>query len=499
MLSKVKVAVKDSFIYSLGNVTTKLIGLVLLPIYTKELTVEQYGILGTLEITLQVLVAFFSFALYQAFNRWYWDKEYRDKQQSLFFTTLMFVIGSALFMWVLISLVAEPFSVFLLGSSNYSYLLMLMVGSSALQIIARMNLTLMRLQRKAALFSLSNVVKLAVTLVLTVYFVVYLQRGVEGIFEAQIIGFIVFFLFISRYIWKNLVFRFQLHILQEMLNFSYPLMISSIGGILFAVADKYAVRFIGGLNDIGIYSLGFKIANVLNVLVINSVLPALLPLKLRMMDQPGNKRFYSKMLTYSTFGFVFFLMALIFFGKELVVLLAQNPDYWSAYQIIPVLCFAQLFEMLRRTANFGLIIEKKTKIVSKIMLSVAAINVALNVLFIYLFDIMGAAIATLFSQALFFWVIYWKAQQHYYIPYELKKVFTLVGLVVVLSIGAYLTNSIALLPRIIIKLMMMLSLPVILYFFNFYETVELERLRGAWNKWKNPRDWRDNLRQFKDE
>ena len=482
MLSKVKMAVKDSFIYSLGNISTKLIGLVLLPIYTTELTVAEYGMLGTLEITLQVLVVFFGFAIFQAFSRWYWDKDYRDKQKSLFFTSMVFVLASSLLMIGLFSIIARPFSAMLLGETQHAYLLILMVGDAALQVFTKMPRSLMKLQRRPLLFSILNIVKLVVTLLLTIYFVVDLQRGVAGIFEAQIIGFLVFFILLIPYIWKNTVFQFQLPVLKEMLNFSYPLMISSIGGVMFAVADKYAVRFVGGLQDIGIYSLGFKIANVLTVLVINSVMPALKPLKFRMMDQPGSRRFYSKIFTYTVFGFVFFVMGISFFGKELVVWLAKDSAYWSAYHLIPVLAFAQLFEIMRRSANFGLIIEKKTRIISKVMLSVAALNVVLNVGFIYLFDVMGAAVATLLSQGLFFFFIYRKAQLHYYIPYELKKVALLIGVVVVLTVIAYLINDIALLPRIGIKLLLIASLPFILYFLRFYEPVELEKLQGAWHK-----------------
>ena len=82
MLDRLKLTVKDSFIYSLGNISTKVIGLILLPLYLKELSVAEYGMLGILEVSLQVLVALFGLSLYQAFYRWYWDKEYRDKQNS---------------------------------------------------------------------------------------------------------------------------------------------------------------------------------------------------------------------------------------------------------------------------------------------------------------------------------------------------------------------------------------------------------------------------------
>ncbi|MEF8811838.1 MAG: oligosaccharide flippase family protein, partial [Bacteroidales bacterium] len=360
MLSNIKIATKDTFIYSLGNVSTKIVGLILLPLYTDVLTVEEYGVLGTVEITLQVLVTAFSLSLYQALNRWYWDNNYRDKQNSIFFTVLVSLVLGASLMFLFFLPFSRPFSLALLDSTQYAYLFKLLLVGAFLQIISRLFLSLMRLQRKPLMFSVTNVIKMLVTLGLTIYFVAGLKRGLEGIMEAQIIGFLVFILINLKYIIRNITPAFEQSILKEMLLFSYPLAISSVSGVLITVTDRYVVRYIGGLNDMGLYSLGFKVANVLKIFVINSVGAALLPLKFKMMDKPNNKRFYSKIMTYTSFGFVILLLFLSLFSKEVIKLLAQNPEYWSAYQIVPILCFAQLFELLRRIARFGLVVVKKT-------------------------------------------------------------------------------------------------------------------------------------------
>ena len=74
MLSFVKSAAKNSLIYGLGNVSTKVVGFILLPLYTSHLSVREYGILGLLEVSSQVIVSVFGLSLTYAFFRWYWDK-----------------------------------------------------------------------------------------------------------------------------------------------------------------------------------------------------------------------------------------------------------------------------------------------------------------------------------------------------------------------------------------------------------------------------------------
>ena len=503
MLNNIKIATKDSFIYSLGNIANKVIGLILLPVYLRELTVAEYGMLGILEISLQIAVAVFGFSIYQSFNRWFWDKKYKNKQGAIFFTSLLFVIFSAALMLIIFSFISGKASSILLNSKQYSYLLMLMLGSAALQIIKRIPLSMMRLQRRAILFSLSNVIQLTITLLLTIYFIVYQGKKLNGIFEAQIIGFACLLLFNIRYIFNNLHFSFELTILKEMLGYSYPLMLSALGGLLLSVADRYFIKFMEGLENMGIYSLGFKIANVLKLVFMHSVFSAINPLRYRLMNDPDHPRFYSKIMTYSVFVFIILQMGLMFFSKELLFLLANNKENWTymqvngAVQIIPILCFSQLFEVLRNNVRFGLNIAKKTKIISGVMLSSAALNIIFNFIFIQLVGTIGAAIATLSAQIIFFSLIYHYAQKYYFIPYELKKVFMMIGLVIGLSIIAYSINSMVLVPRLLIKTFLILGFPFSLYFLGFYEKVELQRLKGAWKEWKNPKNWINNIKEIK--
>ena len=171
MLNYIKLATKDTFIYSLGNISTKLIGLVLIPLYTDEFSTAEYGVLGMVEITIQIMVAAFSLSLFQALNRWYWDHKYRDKQKSIFFTTLVTLIISSILMIFLFLPFTHKVSQALLDSTEYEYLFSLLLMGAAVQMISRLILALMRLQRKALLFSLTNILKLVITLGLTIYFI----------------------------------------------------------------------------------------------------------------------------------------------------------------------------------------------------------------------------------------------------------------------------------------------------------------------------------------
>ncbi len=153
-----------------------------------------------------------------------------------------------------------------------------------------------------------------------------------------------------------------------------PLFYASIAGIVLSLTDRYALKFIKGLDELGSYQFGYKIANAIKVIVLNSVNFALTPVIYKMIGEEGSKRFYSKILTYMGFGVMLIVLAISFYGKELAMIFAEDQDYLKAYTIIPILSFGLFFSSLRDTVYTGLNISKKSKVVAAIIITVSALE-----------------------------------------------------------------------------------------------------------------------------
>jgi O-antigen/teichoic acid export membrane protein len=494
MLSRLKSTARNSVIYGIGNLSTKLIGLILLPLYVRIFPSGEFGMLAMLETTSQVLITVFGLSLYNAFLRWYWDKEYSESRKSLFFSVFAFLAVISVSMALIIAAGSRALSSFLLDSSEYYRLIRLMGITAAFEIVGVLPLTLMRVEERPQLFITSNIIKFSVNLVLTIFFIVVLKHRIEGIYEAQIIGNIVFFLFLSKYIWSKSEARLNLKALKEMLSFSMPLVLASVAGIFLNLTDRYALKFINGLEQLGSYQFGFKIANAIKIIVLNSVSFALTPVIYKIIDEKGSKRFYSKILTYMGFGVMIIVMIISFYGKEISMILAKKEEYRAAYTIIPVLAFSLFFSSLRDMVFTGLNVTKKTRVSATIIITVSAANIALNIFFISFFRSMGAAVATALSQLLYLLLVWKYSQKYFYVPYEWIKILKIFITGTILSVIAMLANNLSLIPAVLIKLILLGSYPVILYFWNFFEEIEIERLKGLWLKWRNPEKWLDNIR-----
>ena len=466
MIGDIKKTFRKSTVYALGNMSTKLIGLILIPLYTNQsyLTVNEYGALSVLEITSQVLVALFSLTLSQSLTRWYWDAKFKERQKSIFFTTMLtlFVLSVlALSVGILLSL---NISILLFQEAKYEYIINLLLINSVVQILITNIQTLLKLQSKALFYSLISIIKLTINLLLTIYFIVGMGKKLDGIFEAQLIGSSIALIVLIPYAFKNIRFKIETRILLQMLDYSYPLMLASISGVFFSVIDRYSLNYMEGLEKVGIYTLGYKISSALKVIVITSVQLALSPLLMKKMNEPGHKPYYAKVMTYFSIVLIFCVIGVSLFSLEVIKVAAKDIIYWESANIVAILSFSFFFSMLKDSSLIGLQIVKRTKIAGLLIAVSSLINLGLNILLIPWISIYGAAIATLFSQLIFFIMIYTSAQKYYRIPYELKIIFSqLLAGIIIVSFG-FFVNDLSIGPRLIIKVLLLAAYPGYLYF-----------------------------------
>lgn len=492
MLKNIKTATRDSIIYGFGNLSIKLVGLILIPVYTntKYLSFEDFGMMGLLETTSFLITAILGLSLAQGLTRWYWDSQYRDKQKPIVYSILVFLTLIGVMFLVLSYFLSGFFSKLLFSDSSYAGIVFLVLVASVLQVILTILQTLMKLQQKPKFFTITNILRLTFTLLLTIYFVVYRKQSIQGIYMAQIIGNIVFLLICTKYIRNIVEIKFEKTILKEMVYYSAPLILASISSVLLSFQDRYILSHYSDLNKVGIYTFAYRIANSIKFLVVSSIQMAVSPMIYQMMGEKNSLRFYSKYMTYFAFIVGGLSLGLNLFSYEIVKIMGQNVNYWSAATIIPIISFSLYFDMLKDTSLTGLQIEKKTKLISAIVIFICIINLGLSFLLIPKWHYYGAAVATLISEIIYFSLTYYYAQRYYKIPYELIKVFKIIFVISIFTLASYYLNGLPLVYRLIIKTSMLASFPFILYAFNFYEAIELERLKGAYHKWKNPSQWK---------
>ncbi|MCX6332923.1 MAG: polysaccharide biosynthesis C-terminal domain-containing protein [Bacteroidia bacterium] len=500
MIGSIKSTFKDSAIYGFGNIAVKLVGLVLIPIYTdkKYFSTEEFGIIGMLDVSGLVLLALLSFSLPQSFNRWFWDKEHKDNQKGIFFITFVSQIIVSLALCIILIPLAGTFSKTLFHSTDWTQTIILLTLASAIQGINNIISSLMRLQSRSMLYSITNIIKLVIVLILTLYFILAKKMGIEGIYLAQVIANSIYVLLLAGYTVKNCKIFFSWKVLREMNSYGFPLFIAGMAAVFLIVIDRFSLNSMSVLKSVALYTLAFKVSSVIKLVLVDSVKLAILPTFLKKMDSPDNKRFYSKILTYTSLVIMFAIVCVSLFSMEIIKLISTSKDLWGAIAVVPILSLAVFFSNMREVTIYGLHIAKKSRTVGSIVVVATIIGLALNILLIPRWDIAGAAVATLLSQAIYWLGCYLFAQKAFYVPYELKKMLILFIVGALFAFSSLFLNDLDLALRLTIKFFLVILFPFVIYIFNFYDRVEINAIKGFVQKWSVLRNLKNNLMSLKD-
>ncbi|MFO7863912.1 MAG: oligosaccharide flippase family protein [Salinivirgaceae bacterium] len=493
MLNKLRNTLKHSIIYSFGNLSTKIVGLILLPLYTSELTSAEYGILSLLEVTSQLLTVIVGLRMATALLRFGAAEKQIDKQKSIIFISFVMTLVSVVIMNLLLHPFASNFSNLFFDHNNYSNYFHILFLWSSFEIFNKLFLSYLRIDNRSVFYIIIVILKVALVLGLNIYFIAFRHMGVEGVILSQLIGSALVFLVILPKIIGSMRFHIDRKLGIEMLRYGVPLIFAGISMLLLTVGDRYLLKYFLSYSEVGIYSLGYKIAGVINMLLIQSFQLGFMPIAFKMFDQPGAKRFYSKILTYYTFILILGALALSFFSREVLLLMADKPEYYVAHAVVPIISLAFILKGMQFVFSIGMHYAKKMKYNAYIITFSVVFSFGLSIILIPIIGYYGAAISAVLSNLLLAILFYKYSQKFYTIPFELKKI----GLLFIIGGGIYATSwftvNLGIVYALVIKFILLVLFPVLLYVFKFYDVQELRAMKGFVRKWKKTGEWKNNI------
>ncbi len=394
MASENKKLVSTGSIYVVTSIITQLINLFLIPICTKNLTTSQYGQYNII-IALQGLLAIFiTFGVYSGFCRFF--NEYEDKNR-LKNTTLTFSIACGSIFTILGILISPFIASFIFpndidGSEYIKYIVL----SSAITSITAVYESYLSMQYKALQASLINISNMLIKIILSIYFIIILQKGVLGILEAQFLANLVIVVILLVWDIRNIKFIICKKELKQILKFSLGLIPGNASAWVLTLIDRYFIKGIINLSAVAVYSMAYKIGMLIEPVFINPFSKAFIPYKFKVYRDKNGKEKLKNVFKYFNFISWFCILGLSIFAKMFIEILS-TPEYVQGFKIIPIIAFSYYLYGLGAFYCIGFQIANKTIIDSIILIFAAVINVLFNLILIPKVGIYGAAISTVIS------------------------------------------------------------------------------------------------------
>ncbi len=217
-------------IYALGVFLNRAVSFIMLPIYTRFLSPEDYGTIELLTMTVDVFGMIASVGLTAAVYKFYYQYESRHEKNQVISTISILL---ALFYFLASSIGFGMSDILggaiLDGSSQSGLYFRLIFVTFFLQAFIEIPFVFIMAQQRPVFYVSASTAKLIIQLSLNIYFVVIQDMKVLGVLYSGLISSVIVGLFLMSYTYKMVGFSFSKSLAKSMIIFGAPLIISNLG------------------------------------------------------------------------------------------------------------------------------------------------------------------------------------------------------------------------------------------------------------------------------
>jgi O-antigen/teichoic acid export membrane protein len=483
MLGQLRKLGKQTAIYGLGNILNKMLGFILIPLYFRFIPIGDFGNLAVMEITILFLTSILHFGIFSGHQRYFFIEKGKNNYGTFLFNNYSGNVVITLILIVPFLVFSSRVSILFFENVSQTENLRIMFWIVVAEILCTLPFQILQFEEKPIRYILLNVFKLVLSFLLTIYFVKSLSLGIKGILFARLTGgattALIMLLFV---IIPRLKFKWDISLLWLSIKFGLPAIAGNIGYLIFQMNDRYMLNWLSTDIETGKYSFGFKIANFINLIFVATVGMSFMPSVFSKEKEENNSRYYRKMLTYYCFLIAFIILAFLFFYKDLLALMAKNKDYFDGFAVVPILSLSFMVMGMNYFVGIGLFLKNKMHLFLIPSLAAVVLNIIMNYFFIPLWGMMGAAYSTLISQIIYTAILTVTSGKQLKIGFEWFKILMIYTLAIALFLGNQLTASLNIFLATPVRLLLLAVFPLVLYKLNFFEKIEILRLREGIGK-----------------
>ncbi len=392
---------RQSAIYSVGNILSKLSGILLIPLYLKYISEDEFGIVSLFETISQFIIILSGWGVRAGFSRWYHEFKTRSEQNQLFFTTYAFNFISSILAIFLVGGLLYFFSGDIFRADISADIIVYFSLGTFFRLMYDVPFFMLRIQQKAAQQTAWYSMNIFLVLIFSFIFLEFFDMGIRGIYLGQFVAHLFTFLPMVPLIWRNFSFNFRSDLLHKMLQYGLPLAISNILTTILTLSDRHIINQFQNLSEVAGYSMAFKISNLIQVVVVASVITGFTNYYFKTLHTEDSEFFYQRIVRYFTVLITLGGLGVVLFSPEIIFVVSMGSEFFqSSVIIVPVLMLGMIFSGLRQLFALPLNKHKRTKRISMILIISAVINLTGNFLLVPYFGKMGASISTVVAQLL---------------------------------------------------------------------------------------------------
>ena len=446
-MANMKSLAKDTAIYGLSSIVGRFLNYLLVPLYTTQLSAASggYGVITNMYAYTALILVLLTFGMETTFFR-FANKEGEDPQKV--YSTILTAVGfTSLVFIALIFTFITPLSD-VMGYAEHPSYIWVMAITVAIDAFQCIPFAYLRYKKRPIKFAVLKMLFIVINILLNLVFFLVLPKlyadypDITGnIYDPSVgVGY-AFYInlactgMITFCFYKELTgfkYAFDAALMKRMLQYSWPILVLGIAGILNQTADKILFPYIykaGNAHEqLGIYSAASKIAMIM-AMITQAFRYAYEPFVFGKAKDKDNRDTYAKAMK---FFIIFTLLAfLVVMGYIDILKFLIGKDYWNGIGVIPIVMAAEIMMGIYFNLSFWYKLIDKTIWGAWFSGIGCAVLIAINVIFVPQYGYVACAWAGFAGYGTAMTLSYFVGQKYYPIKYDLAGIGKYVALAVI--------------------------------------------------------------------
>ena len=427
-IAKLNSFYKSAFIYTAGSVLTKTLGIFLIPLYTRYLSVREYGMLSLLNTILQLLSFVMLMGISSAAMRFYFDVDARLQRKKIYGNGLILIILLSIsLLFFLVPVLYFLSNKFLPTVPFYPFIFITALVALFTPVI-RLMLGLLRVEKREMAFVVFQVGFFLLKTISIIIAVSVFLKGLEGQLYAQLIVHCVFTVIALGVLFKYVTLSFSWSLSKKMMHFGFNLMPYFIITWIGTASPRFFLEYYLSLDAVGLFALASQFSGVM-LLISTAVDNTLLPHFYETATKSNSDEYLGAFSTkYIAVFSAILLVILLLSGPALRYL--TTPKYYEAIKYIPLLLLAGWFTAISRIPHWALMYSKKTSSIS--LISVSSTMFMLFLLIVFLdhlhVGLYGVSLAIVLSRLSLLIISLIFSRKYFPISFEYNKIAKIIAI-----------------------------------------------------------------------
>jgi O-antigen/teichoic acid export membrane protein len=470
--------------YQVANIFSKIMAILLLPVYTGKIAPAGYGMVETLATFVIFISIVVRFGAIEAFLRYYFTDEDPARRDELVRRSALFLLVSTTICCIILAIPAGPLSRLITSREVPGAFRVAVLG-----IWAFTNLELaqavLRVDMRIRAYATVTLINAAGTIALSVILVVGLNKGWQGLLFANyavstVVLFGLWFTMRERLFGQRA--KAAGDAWMTLMRFGLPTLPAEASVYALSVIDRQYIIHSQGAASAGRYAIAVKVAGAI-AFIVNAFQYAWPPLAYSITDDKQAARLYGLVTTYYVLIAGWVVAAVTLEARYIIRFLAPHDGYFDAYRAIP---WVSLGWGLYGLWVVLLVIAGRAKVTSR-NFPAAIVGLLCNIVLLLLlvphFGIAGAGVALAGAYVAMLTVMHLLVRRAFEAAFEWRRLLHLLIVIGGLAVAGDLLLPTSGFAGLVLRAAVVVAIAPVLWATGFLHRTEIQQgldaIRGA--------------------